>query len=285
MIEALVIKDVNYSRDHKLIIDNLSLTVHECDCFAILGENGSGKSTIIDIITTEIVTNSGFVTLLGSNKFDSNKIAVCYDNSPMFSELKICELINYFCCIYKLNYAKIRSEYFELFNLFELENSKIKNLSLGEKKKVNILISIMNKPKLLILDEPFSNIDPTVIDKIWRKLLNDCKTIIFTSHNWADTINRASKVCFIYKGKLITKPMCPNVLISSLPSNKVLICELTSETKLITEKYDSYNYDNQIFSFIEEKDKLINEIISMTNNFSIKNTDLQDVYLFNIKKL
>jgi len=284
-MENIVIQDVNYSRKNKTIIENLSLTINEGDCFAILGENGSGKSTIIDIITTEIKVDSGFVTLFGSATFDPDKIAVCYDNSPTFSELKVCEFLKYFCCIYKLNYDKIRDEYFELFNLNTIEKTVIRSLSLGEKKKISILISIMNKPKLLILDEPFSNIDPTFIDKIWRKLIIDCKTVLFTTHNWTDVLNKASKVCFIYRGKQITEPMSPKDLISTLPSNKVLVCDLTNETKLITEKYESYIHDYQIFSFIKENDVLINDIISKTNNFSVKNADLQDVYLFNIKNI
>ena len=81
--------------------------------------------------------------------------------------------------------------YYKQLGIDKIQNSYIYQLSQGERQKLGLLISIINNPDILIWDEPFSNLDPTIIDVFWNVVNTDVKTIIFSTHNWEDAINKS----------------------------------------------------------------------------------------------
>jgi len=197
--------------------------------------------------------------------------------------LKVKEIIDYFSSLYGIRVDNIPKKYYEIFGLNHILNSLIKSLSQGERKKVGLFLSIIHNPSLLILDEPFSNIDPTVIDSIWDILSENNRTILFTTHNWKEVEDIATKIAFIYNGKIIMQPETIDNILKSLPFNKKVIVDYTDKIIGNLNGYEYYINENLIHIFYDDKSELIKMITTHTNNFSFKDCDVKDAYLYKTK--
>ena len=284
MKEVIKISDILYKVKTKIIIDSISFFVNDSDSFALLGENGSGKSTLIDLILNNLRSDNGDVVFFGKQKNNFNNIGIVYDHLPLFPLLKVNEIIRYFTTIHKLDYKEIKILYFEIFEIEKIANSFIKELSQGERKRVGLLLSIIHNPNLLILDEPFANLDPTIIDRIWKILRQDNRTIFFTTHNWKDVEKLATKIGFIHEGKLIQKPQSPKKIIKDLPAGKKVT--VNKNTKL-NDKFIHLNYykhNDELHIFLDKEKDILDMINKTTNNFSVQDIGLKDAYLYHTAK-
>lgn len=284
MDKVISINNITYKVDnHLTILNGINLNIREQESFALIGKNGAGKTTLFEIILKDLKPTKGSVLFYGSDKPNLKKIGVVYDFPPLFPLLKVREIIDYFCTIYHIKATEIPSEYYTVFGLNSILNSYIKNLSQGERKKLGIFLSIIHNPSILILDEPFANIDPTAIDGIWRLLKKDKRTILFTSHNWKQVQEVATKVAFINKGQIITPPASIKEILNALPQTKKIITEFNELLIKKIKPFDFYINENLIHIFFNESSNLIEIISEHTNNFSFKECDLKDAYLFKIK--
>ena len=245
MKEVIKISDISFKRLNKIILNNINFSIYENETVAIIGTNGSGKTTLIDIILDDIKPSTGKVYINDSKVKNYSTIGIAYDSLPLFPLLKVSEVIDYFCAILKLNYDAIKHEFFNSFDIDIISNSFIKDLSQGEKKKIGLLLAVMNNPKILILDEPFSNLDPTIIDVIWKVLTKNNRTILFTTHNWKEVEAIASKVMFLHNGILITTPKKPKEILKELPKKKITISFNNDFLHKIAE-YEYYVHDDLI---------------------------------------
>ncbi len=283
MKEIIKVSDISFKRLNKNILNNLSFSIYEGETVAVIGTNGSGKTTLIDIILDDIKPSQGSVYINSSSIKNYTNIGIAYDSLPLFPLLKVSEVIDYFCTISKLNFKDVKANFFSSFDINNISNSLIKDLSQGEKKKIGLLLAVMNNPKTLILDEPFSSLDPTIIDIVWKILVNNKRTILFTTHNWKEVEAIASKVMFLFNGKLITPPRNPIEILKDLPQKKIII-SFNSEFLKKINKYKHYIQDDLINIFYENDDYNLMKIVNEhTNNFSIQNVDIKDAYLFKIK--
>lgn len=282
MKEMITVSNISYKVKAKTIIDNVSFAVNNGDSFALLGENGAGKSTLIDIILDDLKPNNGKVTFFGNKNSNFDKVGIVYDHLPLFPLLKVAEIIKYFTVIHKLNYTTVKEQYFETFDIEKIKNSYIKELSQGEKKKIGLLLSIIHEPNLLILDEPFANLDPTIIDRIWRSLKQGNRTIFFTTHDWKDVEKIATKIGFIFEGRLMKEPKSPKEILATLPANKKIIISNESEIvkTLKTENNKFYKHDEELHIFFDKETNLLGTVSSHTTNFSIQDVGLKDAYLY-----
>ena len=284
MKEVIKISDISFKRLNKIILNNINFSIYENETVAIIGTNGSGKTTLIDIILDDIKPSTGKVYINDSKVKNYSTLGIAYDSLHLFPLLKVSEVIDYFCAILKLNYDAIKHEFFNSFDIDIISNSFIKDLSQGEKKKIGLLLAVMNNPKILILDEPFSNLDPTIIDVIWKVLTKNNRTILFTTHNWKEVEAIASKVMFLHNGILITTPKKPKEILKELPKKKITISFNNDFLHKIAE-YEYYVHDDLINVLYNENDiNVIKTISEHTNNFSIQDVDIKDAYLFKIKK-
>lgn len=281
-MKDIIVSDITYTTKGKTILKDVSLIVDTEDSFALLGENGSGKSTLIDIILNDIKPNRGDVCFFENPKSNFNQVGVLYDHSPLFPMLKVCESIRYFTSIYGLKYQDIEKQYFDIFEIQKIQKTLTRELSQGERKRVGILLSIIHNPNLLILDEPFANLDPTITERIWNTLKNKSRTIFFTTHDWKKAEKQANKIGFIYEGKIVHPPESPKKILETLPAPKKIIISNTDD---ILKKLNGWQYyidDERIHIFFDEKSDLLKTINALTSNFSIQQVDLKDAYLFHI---
>ena len=187
----------------------LSLKLEEGEIFGFIGPNGAGKSTTIRCIMNLINETSGKV-LIENEEFNKDDIAIkekigyLPSEIHLYDDLTVKEMLDYHEKFYKKNIHKRR---IELVKRLELdEKKKIEDLSLGNLKKLGIILAFMHEPKILILDEPTSGLDP-IMQNVFYDLLKEEKakgnTIFYSTH----VLNEVSKICdrvgIIRNGRLI----------------------------------------------------------------------------------
>lgn len=178
-------------------IENLNLELKEGEVFGFIGPNGAGKSTTMRSIMCLINKTSGKVYVDGSEFNKDNidikkKIGYLPSEINLYEDLSVKEMLDYHESFYKENIHKRRNELVELLQLDE--SKKIEDLSLGNLKKVGIVLAFMHNPKIIILDEPTSGLDPVIQKKFFDLVLAEKEkgtTILYSTH----ILSEVSKVC------------------------------------------------------------------------------------------
>lgn len=192
-------------------VDDISFVVENGKMYGLVGRNGAGKSTTFRMILGIIEPTSGTV-LYNNNKIDnkvSDKIGYLPEEGSLIPEYTVLELCEYYGALKLMKSSEIREKiiyWLEEFNVLEFLNKKVKDLSKGNKQKIQFIVSVLHNPDLIILDEPFSGLDPISVEEIKRaviKLRNEGKTIIFSSHRMDHVAELCESVIIMDKGKSI----------------------------------------------------------------------------------
>lgn len=190
-------------------VKNLSLTLNEGEIFGFIGPNGAGKSTTIRSIMNLINKTEGTILIDGTefNKDDikiKEQIGYLPSEIHLYDDLTVKEMLNYHEQFYKKNIHKRRCELVKRLKLDE--SKKIEDLSLGNAKKLGIILAFMHEPKLLILDEPTSGLDP-IMQQTFYELLKEEKekgtTIFYSTHILSEVSKVCDRVGIIKEGKLL----------------------------------------------------------------------------------
>lgn len=193
----LEIKNLTKYYGNTLGVKNLNLTLNEGEIFGFIGPNGAGKSTTIRSIMNLINKTSGTVLLNGEELTKDNanlKAIIGYLPSEihLYEDLTVNQMLNYHESFYHQNIHKRRKELVKRLKLDETK--KIEDLSLGNSKKLGIILALMHEPKLIILDEPTSGLDP-IMQQTFYELLKEEKakgtTIFYSTH----ILSEISKIC------------------------------------------------------------------------------------------
>lgn len=284
-MEDITVKNISYVTDGKELLQDIHFSVQKGETFALIGENGAGKSTLIDVILGDLKPSAGEVSFLGLKKNSYAGVGVVYDQLPLFPMLTVEESIRYFAALHKLNYKEIEKEYFDVFEIDKIKKSFIKKLSQGEKKRVGILLAVMHDPELIILDEPFAHLDPTIIGKIWKAIRGQNRTVLYSTHNWKEVGGMASQIGFLYQGKLLMSPESPKKLLSNLPADKKITLTYTGPEMNELLRFPGYLHNDLLHLFFDPKSDQMATISKYTINFSVQDVDLSDVYLYHIHKI
>ena len=209
MNKILEIKSLTKYYGKVLGVENLSLTLMEGEVFGFIGPNGAGKSTTIRSILNLINKNEGQV-LINGKPFDKNdtelKKLIGYLPSEihLYEDLTVKEILNYHESFYEKNIHKRRQDLVKKLKLDE--SKKIEDLSLGNLKKLGIILALIHEPKILILDEPTSGLDP-IIQQVFYKLLIEEKkkgtTILYSTHVLSEISKICDRVGIIKEGHLL----------------------------------------------------------------------------------
>jgi len=214
MKEILKINNLTKTYGKHKAVDNISFKVNKGELFAFLGINGAGKSTTISMICGSLLKDSG--TILFNDKDTdkypiNNKIGVVFQNSVLDQLLSVYDNLKYRASLYNITGDEFKKRYNELsnmFNLKEIENQKVKSLSGGQRRRVDIARAIIHKPEFLILDEPTTGLDPSTRKKLWS-IIRDLRieqdlTVFLTTHYMEEAAD-ADYIVIIDKGKIITE--------------------------------------------------------------------------------
>ena len=289
----LQVKDLTKFFGIKKVVDNVSFSVENGKILGVLGKNGAGKSTTFRMILNILEPDEGEV-LYNGEKIDSkvsDKIGYLPEVGSLIDSYTVYEQCMYYGKMKSMSEEQIKKNMFDLlerFSIVEYANMKIKELSKGNKQKIQFIISILHDPDLIILDEPFSGLDPVSVEyfkNVILELKEKGKTIIFSSHVMSQVEMLCEDVLIIDKGKVIL-----NCNLNDIKQ------EYSSKTLDITGKISTPVLNQiAIFGKIEEKGnnryivklankERINDVFrllysSEITKFSVLNVSLNDIFL------
>lgn len=216
MQNILEISNVSKSFEKIKAVDNISFKVKKGEMFAYLGVNGAGKSTTISMICGTLKSDRGKIIVCGkdinkNSNYIKNNIGVVFQNSVLDQTLTVYDNLKYRASLYNITGNKFKERFetlAKMFDLNEIKNQKVKTLSGGQRRRVDIARAIIHNPEFLILDEPTTGLDPNTRKKLWNTIRNlrekNEMTVFLTTHYMEEAAD-ADFIIIIDKGKIITE--------------------------------------------------------------------------------
>ena len=283
----LKVENVSKSYGDFKAVDNLSFEVKEGEIFGLLGANGAGKTTTFRMIMNLLTPDEGKITL-NKHKIDydiTDEIGFLTEERSLLLKLTVKELMMYYGTLKSMKKDKIEKNlkyWLKKFNIEEYENKKIKELSKGNKQKIQFISSIIHEPKLLILDEPFSGLDPINVD-MFIDAINELKEkntiIIFSSHQMNNVELFCEKLLILNKGKTILNGSLKEIK-SRYDERRILIKADITKTELlkldgvksvlikgdeIEVNIENKKYADEIFKYVSSKKNVLKfEVVELS---------------------
>jgi ABC-2 type transport system ATP-binding protein len=210
-MHVLEVKNLVKTFDGIRAVDDVSFAVPEGSVFGLIGRNGAGKTTTLRIMMNIYLPDSGEVLLQGAKAGQDFKDKVGYlpEERGLYKKMKVIETLLFFAELKgKTGKAVERKaiEYLERFQLADRKNSKVEDLSKGNQQKVQFITTILHDPEFIILDEPFTGLDPintNLLKEIILELKNQGKVIIFSTHLMDFAERMCDHITMLDKGKVI----------------------------------------------------------------------------------
>ena len=208
-MNALSLNNITKTFNDFTAVDQLSLEVPEGSIYGFIGPNGSGKTTTIRMIMNILHPDNGDIQILGFPRasIDNDLVGYLPEERGLYKKMKIRELLQFYG---QLKTGHRVSEdvdfWLEKLDLSEWGNQKVEALSKGMSQKVQFIATVVSHPKLIILDEPFSGLDPVNTDVLLKAMLELQKngaTVIFSTHDMATAEKVCDYVFMIHKGKKV----------------------------------------------------------------------------------
>ena len=260
-------------------VEDVSLKLKCGEIYGFIGPNGSGKSTTLRTIMSLINKTSGTILINGKelekNNLEQKKlIGYLPSEICLYDDLTVKEMLDFHESFYEQNISKRRKELVKLLKLDETK--KVEDLSLGNSKKLGIILALMHSPKILILDEPTSGLDPIMQNIFYKLLLEEKKkgtTILYSTHILSEVSKICDRIGLIKEGKIIKEDNVENIV-------KNNITYLTIESEDI-EKIKK-DLDLNIISSHDNIVKFVNNLnpnvlLKKINKYKIKKLLIEEV--------
>lgn len=210
MKTIITVKDLVKNYGSFKAVKGISFDVYEGEIFGLLGPNGAGKSTTLEIMETLREKTSGKISICGydlDKEPDSIKkiIGVQLQTSGYYPGLKLSELIELFGGLYNQHVDAV--ELLKIVNLTDKAKSKYKEMSGGQKQRFSIATTLINKPKIIFLDEPTTGLDPQARRNLWELIKNirsQGTTVIITTHYMDEAEQLCDRIAIMDEGKIIS---------------------------------------------------------------------------------
>lgn len=210
MNTIITVKDLVKNYGNFSAVKGISFEVYEGEIFGLLGPNGAGKSTTLEIIETLRTKTSGQITVCG---LDLDKepgeikklIGVQLQSSGYYPGLSLVQLLELFAGLYNEDIDPL--EFLKLVNLTDKAKAKFKDLSGGQKQRFSIATTLINKPRIVFLDEPTTGLDPQARRNLWDLIKNiraQGTTVIITTHYMDEAEQLCDRIAIIDEGKIIS---------------------------------------------------------------------------------
>lgn len=289
----LKVENVTKYYDDNLAVDKLSFEVNDGEIFGLLGVNGAGKTTTFRMILGLIDKNEGNITLDGK-KIDysvTDKIGFLTEERSLMLKLTVKEQAIYYGTLKGMKERDILKKldyYLEKFKISEYKNRKIKELSKGNQQKIQFICAIINDPKLLILDEPFSGLDPLNVEdfmKVVREFRDKGTSIIFSSHRMEHVELFCEKLVILVKGKSVLSGSLKdikknyqkkNIIIDASVDENILrslkgVEEVNKVSNEFIVKIKSDKYIKNVFDYVKECENVL--------KFSVEDASLNEIFV------
>ena len=288
----LSLKNITKKYGKKTVIDNMSLDIEKGKIYGFLGPNGAGKTTVIKMIVGLINITKGNIYIEGyDNKLEKEKallnVGAIVENPDLYQNLSGLDNLKIYARMRNIDFKRIE-EVVELVGLKDRIKDKVFKYSLGMKQRLGLGVSLLHKPKLLILDEPTNGLDPSGVKNLRDMLKNlahkENTTIFVSSHILSEIELMCDKVAIIDKGKILKiDSLEKNVDINKTNVYEFYLSDISKASDLLKDVCNS-NIKNKCL-LIEYNDKISNILkILLENNieiyeFKINKNTLEDEFL------
>ncbi|MEM4271076.1 MAG: ABC transporter ATP-binding protein [Candidatus Pacearchaeota archaeon] len=236
MTLAISLDNINKFFGNFQAIKNLTLTIPEGIYLALLGPNGAGKTTLVEMIEGIQKPSSGRISIHGMNWEEHEKelrkiLGFSLQETRFIDKLTTEETLSLFGSLYSAPKSKVK-ELLELTGLDSKAKTYVENLSGGQKQKLALCVAIINSPKILILDEPTTGLDPKARREIWDillKLKTQKTTLILTTHYMEEAEKLCDRIVFVNNGSILADGNLQELLLSKNMSDYI---EIESEQQL-----------------------------------------------------
>lgn len=288
MKKAIKVRNVSKEINGRKILDNINFDIYEGEIVGLVGPNGAGKSTLLKIMSGLYPNDEGLVEYYSIDlKHNYEKamslVGTLIESPDLYKNLSGFDNLELFKSMFKDVDEKRIKEIVEIVEMEKHLGKKFKTYSLGMKERLGIAASLINKPKILILDEPTNGLDPIGVKNVMN-LLKEMKgtTILISSHLLSEIEQLCDRVIFINSGKIVSIKTLDK---SSNKKNVTFVVNDFSKAKLLLYNYcindnlEVYETDETISKLTEklvfnnikvyriyENDSLKNDFFSMVNN-------------------
>ena len=289
----LKVSNVTKKYGSLVAVNNLSFEVAPGEIFGLLGLNGAGKTTTFRMILGLLDDYTGDITIDGEHiNYDiSDKIGFLTEERSLLTKMTVIEQIKYYGVLKGLTIDKIEKKldyWLKRFGISEYKNKKIKELSKGNQQKIQFISAIIHEPKLLILDEPFSGLDPINVE-LFKEVILDLKkkgtSIIFSSHRMEHVELFCEKLVVLVKGKNVLEGRLADIkrdykrknifVKGDIDIDKVKTCKGVLKVSMIQDEYiisvSDLDYVDEVFKIVSKYPNIM--------KFSVEEPSLNEIFI------
>lgn len=297
-IMILSVNNITKSFGEKQVLKGISFSAESGKAIGILGRNGAGKTTLIRIIMDVFGADSGEVTIDGM-PIDKQKIRIGYlpEERGLYPKHKIMEQLLYFASLQGIDKKTATSNADLLFKRLQIEeykNRRLDTLSKGNQQKVQLIATLITDPDLIILDEPFSGLDPvnaSLLKDLVKDLIGNGKLVLFSSHQMNYIEEFCNEILILNGGKIVLGGAIKDIkrsyarnIIEITTENAVTVADFLKSSQSDFIKRIDINEDKVIVTLKDEnfKDKLMETLSQFGNSidgFAVKEPTLNEIFV------
>ena len=271
------LKHVTKKFNGKVALSDISFSVSEGEIFGFLGPSGAGKTTTINILTGQLVQDSGQAFILGKDAKDISaddllNIGFMSDTVGFYEKMSLYKNLEFFAKFHNVS-TEVLDHLLRELDLYQDKDKKAENLSTGMKQRLFLIRAILHTPKILFLDEPTSGLDPTLSQKVHRILFSLKEkgvTIFLTTHD----MNEATKICdniaLLYQGNIIEYGAPQSIIDKYSDENKV-VNRFQNGKEITVPKEEVANYLGQYVVSIHTMESSLESIFVQLTGKAFKN--------------
>jgi len=276
-------------------VDQVSFAVQKGDIYGFLGPNGAGKTTTIRMIMGIIQPDSGSIEISDNNMENLGRQIIGYlpEDRGLYQKQKLGEIIVYFGLLRGLEKTAAKAkaaEWLERFGLGDQQKRKVEELSKGNQQKVQFILSLVHDPTLLILDEPFTGLDPLnqlLLKEIIQEKRKAGTTILFSTHQMEQVERLCNNICLINQGRIIVEGALESIQ-AAHQSNAVEVVFTGELNKEIAQVYfnEVVITESKIAGILKDDSssflRWINDQVSV-ESFQVKTPSLEQIFIEEVR--
>ena len=296
-MNVLSLNEISKSFGSFYAVKDLNLNIEQGQIYGLLGPNGAGKTTTIRMVMGIIMPDKGEIKMFDkSNSIDVlEKVGYLPEERGLYKKMKVLDVLHFFAELKGMKKPEMSSQIPDWLSRFELkdwQDKKVEDLSRGMQQKLQIIVTIMHQPKLIILDEPFTGLDPVntgLVKDVILELQQKGATIIFSTHLMEQVEKLCDSICLINKGQSVIQGKLRDVK-KQHGHDRIKLQYSGDEDFLknntLIEKYDDYgNYVEIRLKDKANPQELLHSIVNKTDvyQFEIVEPSLNEIFIETVK--
>jgi ABC-2 type transport system ATP-binding protein len=284
--------EVTKAYESKIAVNRLNLSIDAGQMFGLLGPNGAGKTSSIRMIMGITIPDSGSVRLFGKpfERKSLERVGYLPEERGLYKKMKVIDQLVFFGCLHGLEADEARKRGIAWAKRMEIDeslNKKTEELSKGMQQKIQFISSLLHDPDLIIMDEPFSGLDPVnavLVEKTLLELKDQGKAIVFSTHRMDQVEKLCDTICLIDNGKAVLAGKVRDIKAGYERNRVVVEFEGNAEFLKSDQILDAKNYSGHAEIRLKEHgdaQKLLHEATSVAKiyRFELVEPSLEEIFI------